>query len=84
MSLTRIFKPPRLRAASRRCLVTSNESNESSDLVYASKLETPTAELPDKAKVVICGGGAQGAAIAYKLAQRGLGEGHSYSRDPLA
>jgi len=30
-------------------------------------------DLPSKAKVVICGGGAQGAAIAYKLAQRGLG-----------
>ena len=31
------------------------------------------AELPSKAKVVICGGGATGAAVAYKLAQRGLG-----------
>ena len=31
------------------------------------------AELPPKAKVVICGGGATGAAVAYKLAQRGLG-----------
>ena len=75
MSLSRLFKPPkRLSVASRRCLVTSNENNEYSDLAYASKLETPSAELPKKAKVVICGGGAQGAAIAYKLAQRGLGD----------
>lgn len=71
----RILKPPpRLLAASRRCLVTSNEKNETSELIIASKLDTPTAELPSKARVVICGGGAQGAAIAYKLAQRGLGE----------
>ena len=74
MSLSRLFKPPkRLSVASRRCLVTSNES-EYSDLTYASKLDTPTADLPSKAKVVICGGGAQGAAIAYKLAQKGLGD----------
>lgn len=42
-------------------------------MIYASDLERPSSELPSKAKVVICGGGAQGAAIAYKLAQRGLG-----------
>ena len=42
-------------------------------LIYASDLERPSSDLPSKAKVVICGGGAQGAAIAYKLAQRGLG-----------
>ncbi len=42
-------------------------------MIYASDLERPCSELPAKAKVVICGGGAQGAAIAYKLAQRGLG-----------
>ena len=72
----RILKPPpRLLAASRRCLVTSNENHETSELIYASKLDPPsTADLPSRAKVVICGGGAQGAAIAYKLAQRGLGE----------
>eukprot|EP00095_Tigriopus_kingsejongensis_P011061 maker-scaffold23_size669530-snap-gene-1.32 protein:Tk11061 transcript:maker-scaffold23_size669530-snap-gene-1.32-mRNA-1 annotation:"pyruvate dehydrogenase phosphatase regulatory mitochondrial" len=39
----------------------------------ASEEILPDHTLPDKAKVVICGGGAQGAAIAYKLAQRGLG-----------
>ncbi len=40
-------------------------------LTYASDLDFPNSELPDDAKVVIVGGGAQGAAIAYKLAQRG-------------
>ncbi|TRY67857.1 hypothetical protein TCAL_10396 [Tigriopus californicus] len=39
----------------------------------ASEEPLPSLTLPDQARVVICGGGAQGAAIAYKLAQRGLG-----------
>ena len=30
--------------------------------------------LPGEAKVVVCGGGAQGAAIAYTLAKRGLAD----------
>jgi pyruvate dehydrogenase phosphatase regulatory subunit len=42
-------------------------------LIYASELDHPTCDLPNDAKVVICGGGAQGAAIAYKLALRGFG-----------
>ena len=42
-----------------------------SSLIYASDLETPNAELPTESKIVICGGGAQGAAIAYKLALKG-------------
>ncbi len=33
-----------------------------------------SARLPPEAKVVVCGGGAQGAAIAYTLAKRGLAE----------
>ena len=37
-------------------------------LIYFLVSRRPTCkELPAKAKVVICGGGAQGAAIAYKL-----------------
>ena len=43
-----------------------------SSLIYASDLETPNAELPTQSKIVICGGGAQGAAIAYKLALKGM------------
>ena len=43
-----------------------------SSLIYASDLETPNAELPTQSKIVICGGGAQGAAIAYKLALKGI------------
>ena len=42
---------------------------------YASQEERLTVEkLPEEAKVVICGGGAQGAAIAYKLAEAGWAE----------
>lgn len=52
--------------------VDKKEKRESG-LTYASDLERPISALPRHAKVVICGGGAQGAAIAYKLAQRGLG-----------
>ena len=33
---------------------------------------TPNADLPNQSKIVICGGGAQGAAIAYKLALKGI------------
>ena len=46
-----------------------------SDLRNASEHKKPTCQhLPARAKVVICGGGAQGAAIAYKLALAGWGE----------
>jgi len=44
------------------------------DLINASEHKRPTQDsLPSQAKVVICGGGAQGAAIAYKLAEAGWG-----------
>ena len=69
MALSRLLRPPKLRAATRRCIATEKDSS----LIYASELERPIAELPSSAKIVICGGGAQGAAIAYKLALRGLG-----------
>ena len=45
-----------------------------SNLRNASQMERPRLKsLPLSAKVVICGGGAQGAAIAYKLAEAGWG-----------
>ena len=40
---------------------------------FGSNVNPTTESLPEKAKVVIVGGGAQGTAIAYKLAQAGLG-----------
>jgi len=44
-------------------------------LINASERRRATAEsLPAHAKVVICGGGAQGAAIAYRLAEEGWGD----------
>ena len=49
-------------------------ASSSSDLKNASQIERSRLErLPQSAKVVICGGGAQGAAIAYKLAEAGWG-----------
>merc|ERR1719228_37572 len=52
----------------------SIKSTSSSSLINASENRRTTSQtLPAKAKVVICGGGAQGAAIAYKLAQAGWG-----------
>ena len=45
------------------------------DLKVASKEPRPKVDkVPKEAKVVICGGGAQGAAIAYKLAEAGWGD----------
>ena len=44
-----------------------------SNLLYGSKIPAKDDELPNRAKVVVCGGGAQGAAIAYKLALKGMG-----------
>ena len=38
----------------------------------ASAIPLSVSPLPPEAKIVVCGGGAQGAAIAYKLAQKGL------------
>lgn len=38
------------------------------------RLEGCLSALPPKAKVVICGGGMMGAAVAYHLARRGWGD----------
>ena len=74
MSMSRLFRPPRLRLSSVRVRSSSNQTEKKdSELIHASELDRPLSELPTSAKVVICGGGAQGAAIAYKLALRGLG-----------
>ncbi|KAI5640957.1 FAD dependent oxidoreductase domain-containing protein [Phthorimaea operculella] len=43
-------------------------------LDHHEKLEGCLSELPSKAKVVICGGGVMGAAVAYHLAKRGWGD----------
>ena len=43
-------------------------------LTFGSGVDPTTDELPEKAKVVIVGGGAQGMAIAYKLATQGYGK----------
>ncbi|KAJ2954097.1 hypothetical protein O0L34_g2314 [Tuta absoluta] len=43
-------------------------------LDHHEKLEGCLSALPSKAKVVICGGGVMGAAVAYHLAKRGWGD----------
>lgn len=42
-------------------------------LDHEERLEGCLSALPAKAKVVICGGGVMGAAVAYHLARRGWG-----------
>jgi hypothetical protein len=42
-------------------------------LKYGSSIDPVVGHLPNKAKIVIVGGGAQGMAIAYKLALKGYG-----------
>ena len=42
-------------------------------LKFGSSIDPVVGQLPDKAKIVIVGGGAQGMAIAYKLALKGYG-----------
>ena len=77
MAMSRLLRPSRLclSGSQRPLSCSSSHRNEENDanLIHASELERPDSELPSSAKVVICGGGAQGAAIAYKLALRGLG-----------
>lgn len=43
-------------------------------LDHQEKLDGCLLQLPKKAKVVICGGGVMGAAVAYHLAKRGWGD----------
>lgn len=43
-------------------------------LDHQERLEGCLSALPQKAKVVICGGGMMGAAVAYHLARRGWGD----------
>jgi NADPH-dependent 2,4-dienoyl-CoA reductase/sulfur reductase-like enzyme len=43
-------------------------------LDHEEKLDGCLSALPAKAKVVICGGGVMGAAVAYHLAKRGWGD----------
>lgn len=43
-------------------------------LDHEERLDGCLSVLPSKAKVVICGGGVMGAAVAYHLAKRGWGD----------
>lgn len=43
-------------------------------LDHEERLDGCLSALPSEAKVVICGGGVMGAAVAYHLAQRGWGD----------
>ena len=67
---------------SKRCLSTTcmNEKGPRSELEqrlcplkFGSSIDPVISQLPDTAKIVIVGGGAQGMAIAYKLALKGYG-----------
>lgn len=48
-------------------------SNRLDALDHEERLQKCLKELPTNAKVVICGGGVMGAAVAYHLARRGWG-----------
>lgn len=48
-------------------------SSRLNELDHEEKLEGCLSSLPSEAKVVICGGGVMGAAVAYHLARRGWG-----------
>ncbi|XP_023346835.1 pyruvate dehydrogenase phosphatase regulatory subunit, mitochondrial, partial [Eurytemora carolleeae] len=77
LSVLHFIKTTPCQARQTRTLSTYIQAcNSRDDLKNASEIRRPTCkELPAKAKVVICGGGAQGAAIAYKLAEYGWGDG---------
>ena len=45
-----------------------------SRLKFGSRIDPEKVDFPNKAKIVIVGGGAQGMAIAYKLAKQSYGE----------
>ncbi|XP_028166816.1 pyruvate dehydrogenase phosphatase regulatory subunit, mitochondrial isoform X4 [Ostrinia furnacalis] len=56
------------------CVAARNYSNRLDSLDNEERLEGCLSALPSKAKVVICGGGVMGAAVAYHLAKRGWGD----------
>ena len=76
--LTRLSRAPGLSAffrSKRQMSTYLRTATSGNSKKYASQEERLTVEkLPKEAKVVICGGGAQGAAIAYKLAEAGWAE----------
>lgn len=49
-------------------------ANRLDALDHHERLDGCMSALPPKAKVVVCGGGVMGAAVAYHLAKKGWGE----------
>lgn len=57
-----------------RCISNSSRSSANVDkLDHEDRLDGCLNSLPSKAKIVICGGGVMGAAVAYHLSKRGWG-----------
>lgn len=55
-------------------ILSRNLSTRIDALDHEERLEGCLSTLPSKTKVVICGGGVMGAAVAYHLAERGWGD----------
>ena len=71
ISASSVYRVPPATLGTNEPLRTENEATR---LRYGSLVDATTDALPEKAKIVIVGGGAQGMAIAYKLATQGYGE----------
>lgn len=58
-----------------KCIgVRSRTLSSIDNLDHEERLDGCLLSLPSKAKVVICGGGVMGAAVAYHLSKRGWGD----------
>ncbi len=64
----------RLSSASSSTSASTSQARDADLLERATTRPMLMGSLPGEAKVVVCGGGAQGAAIAYTLAKRGLAD----------
>lgn len=73
--LVKRFRGDVLRYRALKCAAFGSRqlSNRLDALNHEERLEGCLSCLPTKAKVVICGGGVMGAAVAYHLARRGWG-----------
>ncbi|KAF9412520.1 hypothetical protein HW555_008989 [Spodoptera exigua] len=74
MLIKRIWGSGRYNAHKCIGIVSRDFSSRLDALDYEERLEGCLSALPPKAKVVICGGGMMGAAVAYHLARRGWGD----------